>query len=75
MCTRLFPDDYFAVLYTTSVRGRPTVPARTLATVILEWRLPDQRKAAHPVQVPWRSSPASRETYQYGPGCGSWRHN
>lgn len=32
---RLFPDDYFADLYTRSVRGRPTVPARVLATVML----------------------------------------
>ena len=29
----LFPDDYFADLYTRSVRGRPTVPARVLAMV------------------------------------------
>ncbi len=32
---RLFPDDYFSDLYTRSVRGRPTVPARVLATVML----------------------------------------
>lgn len=32
---RLFPSDYFADLYTRSVRGRPTVPARVLATVML----------------------------------------
>lgn len=32
---RLFPDDYFADLYTDSVRGRPTVPARVLATVMV----------------------------------------
>ena len=32
---RLFPDDYFADLYTRSVRGRPTVPARVLATVMV----------------------------------------
>ena len=32
---RLFPDDYFADLYTTSPRGRPTVPARVLATVMV----------------------------------------
>jgi len=31
----LFPNDYFADLYTRSVRGRPTVPARVLATVML----------------------------------------
>jgi Transposase DDE domain/Transposase domain (DUF772) len=31
----LFPDDYFADLYTASVRGRPTVPARVLATVMV----------------------------------------
>jgi len=32
---RLFPNDYFADLYIRSVRGRPTVPARVLATVML----------------------------------------
>jgi IS5 family transposase len=32
---RLFPDDYFADLYSDSSRGRPTVPARTLATVMV----------------------------------------
>ncbi len=32
---RIFPDDYFADLYTTSARGRPTVPARVLATVMV----------------------------------------
>ncbi len=31
----MFPDDYFADLYTESVRGRPTVPARVMATVML----------------------------------------
>jgi Transposase DDE domain/Transposase domain (DUF772) len=31
----VFPDDYFADLYTESVRGRPTVPARVMATVML----------------------------------------
>lgn len=31
----LFPDDYFADLFTASARGRPTVPARVLATVML----------------------------------------
>jgi hypothetical protein len=31
----LFPDDYFADLYTRSLRGRPTVPARVLATVMV----------------------------------------
>jgi hypothetical protein len=32
---RLFPDDYFADLYKQSRRGRPTVPARVLATVMI----------------------------------------
>jgi IS5 family transposase len=32
---RLFPDDYFADLHKSSVLGRPTVPARTLATVMV----------------------------------------
>ena len=32
---RLFPDDYFADLYSASTRGRPTVPARVLATVMV----------------------------------------
>jgi IS5 family transposase len=32
---QLFPDDYFADLYTESARGRPTVPARVLATVMV----------------------------------------
>ena len=32
---RLFGDDYFADLYTRSRLGRPTVPARVLATVMV----------------------------------------
>jgi IS5 family transposase len=32
---RLFPDDYFADVYKVSWRGRPTVPARVLATVMV----------------------------------------
>jgi hypothetical protein len=32
---RIFGDDYFADLYKDSVRGRPTVPARVLATVMI----------------------------------------
>jgi hypothetical protein len=32
---RLFPDDYFADCYKDSRRGRPTVPARVLATVMV----------------------------------------
>ena len=31
----MFPDDYFADLYAESARGRPTVPARVVATVML----------------------------------------
>jgi len=32
---QMFPDDYFADLYTESARGRPTVPARVMATVMV----------------------------------------
>src|SRR5438876_3868909 len=32
---RLFGDDYFGDLYKVSSRGRPTVPARVLATVMV----------------------------------------
>jgi len=32
---RLFGDDYFADLFTGSAKGRPTVPARVVATVML----------------------------------------
>ena len=32
---RIFADDYFADLYSASARGRPTVPARILATVMV----------------------------------------
>src|SRR6516165_3947772 len=31
----MFSDDYFADLYAESARGRPTVPARLVATVML----------------------------------------
>ena len=31
----MFPDDYFADLYTDSAKGRPTVPARVMATVMV----------------------------------------
>lgn len=32
---RLFPEDYFADLFKRSVKGRPTVPARVMATVMV----------------------------------------
>jgi hypothetical protein len=32
---RMFPDGYFADLYLASARGRPTIPARVMATVML----------------------------------------
>src|SRR6266536_2225218 len=32
---RLFPDDYFADLFMASAKGRPTVPARVVATTML----------------------------------------
>ncbi len=32
---RIFPDGYFADLYTDAVKGRPTVAARVVATVML----------------------------------------
>jgi hypothetical protein len=32
---RIFPDDYFADCYKTSRRGRPTIPARVLATTMV----------------------------------------
>ncbi|MBA2281152.1 MAG: transposase, partial [Acidimicrobiia bacterium] len=32
---RLFPVDYFADCYVDSRRGRPTIPARVLATVMV----------------------------------------
>lgn len=32
---RLFGDDYFADLYKESARGRPTIPARVMATTML----------------------------------------
>jgi len=32
---RLFPDDYLADLFTGSAKGRPTVPARVVCTVML----------------------------------------
>ncbi|MGH9044579.1 MAG: IS1182 family transposase [Acidimicrobiales bacterium] len=31
----LFPDDYFADCYSDSVKGRPTIPARVMATVMV----------------------------------------
>ena len=31
----LFPDDYFADLFKDSRRGRPTLPARVIATVMI----------------------------------------
>src|SRR5438094_809997 len=31
----MFPDDYFADLYAESAKGRPTVPARVVATVMV----------------------------------------
>src|SRR5215211_7171511 len=46
----LFPDDYFADSYTASRRGRPTVPARVLATVMVlqaQEGLSDQEACDH----------------------------
>jgi len=31
----MFPDDYFADCYTDSAKGRPTIPARVMATVMV----------------------------------------
>jgi hypothetical protein len=31
----MFPDDYFSDLYSDSAKGRPTIPARVMATVML----------------------------------------
>jgi hypothetical protein len=31
----MFPDDYFADCYSDSVKGRPTIPARVMATVMV----------------------------------------
>jgi hypothetical protein len=28
----MFPDDYFSDLYSDSAKGRPTIPARVMAT-------------------------------------------
>ena len=47
---RLFPNDYFADLYKESRRGRPTVPARVLATVMVlqaQEGLSDQEAVDH----------------------------
>jgi hypothetical protein len=47
---RLFPQDYFADLYKDSRRGRPTVPARVLATVMVlqaQEGLSDQEAVDH----------------------------
>jgi hypothetical protein len=47
---RLFPQDYFADLYKDSARGRPTVPARVLATVMVlqaQEGLSDQEAVDH----------------------------
>ena len=32
---RMFPDGYFADLYSASAKGRPTIPARVMATVMV----------------------------------------
>jgi hypothetical protein len=47
---QLFPDDYFADLYKASRLGRPTVPARVLATVMVlqaQEGLSDQEACDH----------------------------
>jgi hypothetical protein len=47
---RLFPDNYFADLYKESRLGRPTVPARVLATVMVlqaQEALSDQEACDH----------------------------
>jgi hypothetical protein len=31
----MFPDDYFADCYADSMKGRPTIPARVMATVMV----------------------------------------
>jgi len=32
---QMFPDDYFFDLYSESANGRPTIPARVMATVMV----------------------------------------
>jgi hypothetical protein len=69
---RLFPNDYFADLFTRSVRGRPTVPARVLATVMLLQAfegLSDREAVDHlEVDLRWQAACAGRRPAGSTPG-------
>jgi hypothetical protein len=56
---RLFPDSYFADLFVATPRGRPTIPARTVATVMLLPELRGACRTAKPVTA-WPSTCAGR---------------
>src|SRR5262249_27936068 len=62
----MFPDDYFADLYAESARGRPTVPARVMATVMLLQAFEglSDREACDRLEVDLRWQAAA------GPGVG-----
>ncbi len=63
---RIFPDDYFADLYSASARGRPTVPARVLATAMVLQAfegLSDRRPVTG-----WRWTCAGRRRPAWTPG-------
>lgn len=73
----LFPDDYFSDLYTDSVRGRPTVPARVLATTMLlqaHEGLSDREARDHiGFDLRWQAAaglPAAYEGFDHSVLCG-----
>ena len=81
---RLFPDDYFADLYLESRRGRPTVPARVLATVMVlqaHEGLSDQEACDHlECDLRWQAAAGVHAGYEafhptvlVGPGTGCGR--
>jgi hypothetical protein len=74
---QLFPDDYFADLYSDSVRGRPTVPARVVATTMLlqaHEGLSDREARDHiGFDLRWQAAaglPAAYEGFDHSVLCG-----
>ena len=65
---RVFPDDYFADLYLVSRKGRPTIPARVLATVMVLQALEglsDQEAVDHlECDLRWQAAAGVHTGYQ-----------
>ena len=69
---QMFPDGYFADLYTGSARGQPTVPARVMATVTVLQAFEglSDRQACDRLEVDlrWQAARVQQADIVHGPG-------